>query len=145
MDMTNKDRKITHEEFKAGLLEWKNRHTDEYNRFARQMRSGDAAVYIRFYADIIRRLPGLGKQWRRDWDSDGVVNFDNMVMAVSASAVPQVILDDYYTQKDLPLQEGPEKITSLQLFPSYFGLEADSESIHIGPAYFVLAVLRKEF
>lgn len=123
MDMTNKDRKITHEEFKAGLLEWKNRHTDEYNRFARHMRLGDAATYIRFYADIIRRLPSLGKQWRQEWDSDGVTNFDNMVMKVSTSAVPQGILDDYFTQKDLPPQEEPEESPVANFFRRILGLK----------------------
>lgn len=121
--MTNKDRKLTHEEFKAGLLEWKNRHIDEYNRFARQMRSGDAAVYIRFYANIIRRLPSLSKQWRQEWDSDGVTNFDNLVMRVSTSAVPQEILDDYSMQKDLPPQEEPEKSPVVNFFRRILGLK----------------------
>lgn len=145
MDMKETNKKITHEEFKAGLLAWKERHVDEYNRFARQMRSGDTAAYIQFYADIIIRLPGLSKRWQQEWNSDSVIDFDDMVMTVSTSSVPQNILDEYSMQKDVPFQEKPEKSDIGNFFRRILGMNPKRDVIISAPLILCWLYFGKSF
>lgn len=143
MKETNK--KMTHEEFKAGLLEWKDRHIDEYNRFARQMRSGDTAAYIQFYTGIIMRLPGLSRRWQREWNSDSVMDFDNMVMTVSTSSVPQDILNEYSMQRDVPFQEKPEKSDISNFFRRILGMKPKRNVIISAPLILCWLYFGKSF
>lgn len=124
---------MTREEFKAGLLEWKETHIDEYNCFARQMRSGDTAAYAQFYTDMIMRLPGLSKRWRKQWDSDSVTDFDDIVMTVSTSSVPQDILDEYSVQKELSEHGKPAKSTVANFFRRILGIKPKQKVIISAP------------
>ena len=40
------EQKLTYEQFKEDILQWKNTHREEYNRFSRLMTNGDERQYL---------------------------------------------------------------------------------------------------
>lgn len=101
----DKKSKPTWEQFKEDLLRWKNGHTEEYNRFARVMRSCDASGFIKFYEKITQAMPGFVSQWRQAWNSEDAASLDGMIWSVRESGLPEKILKEYEEDRDKPVDE----------------------------------------
>lgn len=54
------EQKLTYEQFKEDILQWKNTHREEYNRFSRLMTNGDERQYLAICKAIFRQLPVSG-------------------------------------------------------------------------------------
>ena len=49
------EQKLTYEQFKEDILQWKNTHREEYNRFSRLMTNGDERQYLAICKTIFRQ------------------------------------------------------------------------------------------
>jgi len=54
--MNMDEHKLTYEQFKADILQWKNTHREEYCRFARLMTNGDERQYLAICRSIFKQL-----------------------------------------------------------------------------------------
>ena len=59
--MNMDEQKLTYEQFKADILQWKDAHREEYRRFAKMMADGNEVQYLAVCRAIFRQLPGIKK------------------------------------------------------------------------------------
>ena len=81
--------------FKADLLKWKEEHIDEYNRFARLMKSGSDTGFIMFFKYVMAKNQALARMWKGHWDSDSIRNFDNILVRIPTIATPAAIIREF--------------------------------------------------
>ena len=68
--MNMDEQKLTYEQFKEDILQWKNTHREEYNRFSRLMTNGDERQYLAICKAIFRQLPSIRREWELSWNDD---------------------------------------------------------------------------
>jgi hypothetical protein len=105
--MTDKDTKLTFEDFKADILRWKNQHIDEFDRFSSIMASCDEQQYMKFYRTISSRMIGLQQNWKEAWCDGDDSTLDKIFVQFNENAIPQSIIDEFYrlTCKNLCLSK----------------------------------------
>lgn len=108
MSTMDKD-KPSLEEFKAELLNWKNEHINEYNRFAEQMNGLEEDSYIGMFHLLGKTVPKLSKMWKNQWNSDSKADFNQMFITVTQSALPDKLLENYNVAKGVSVLETPLK------------------------------------
>ena len=73
--MNMDEQKLTYEQFKADILQWKDAHREEYRRFAKMMADGNEMQYLAVCRAIFRQLPGIKKEWQMSWCDDSTDGF----------------------------------------------------------------------
>ncbi len=91
--------RLTYDQFKADILQWKNSHREEYNRFARLMTNGDEAAWSICRA-IFKQLPKVKAEWELCWGDDSVENFDSISLLFSEESVPEQIVEAFQKQRE---------------------------------------------
>lgn len=94
------EQKLTYEQFKADILQWKNAHREEYSRFARLMTNGDEKQHLAICQAIFRQLPGIRREWELSWNDDSTERFGNIDLQFKENAVPRQIVELYQKQRD---------------------------------------------
>lgn len=94
------EQKLTYEQFKADILQWKNTHREEYICFARLMTNGDERQYLAICQAIFRQLPGIKREWELSWNDDSTEGFENIDLQFKENAVPKQIVELYRKQRD---------------------------------------------
>ncbi len=94
------ERKLTYEQFKADILQWKNTHREEYSRFASLMTNGDERQYLAICKAIFRQLPEIKREWELSWNDDSTEDFGNIDLHFKENAVPKRIVELYREQRD---------------------------------------------
>lgn len=94
------EQKLTYEQFKADILQWKNAHREKYNRFSRLMTNGDERQYLAICQAIFRQLPGIKREWELSWNDDSTEGFGNIDLQFKENAVPKQIVELYRKQRD---------------------------------------------
>lgn len=56
--------KLTYEQFKADILQWKDAHREEYTHFAKMMADGNEMQYLAVCRAIFKQLPGIKRNGR---------------------------------------------------------------------------------
>lgn len=92
--------KLTYEQFKEDILQWKNAHREEYGSFARLMTNGDERQYLAICQAIFRQLPGIRREWELSWNDDSTEEFENIDLQFKENAVPRQIVELYRKQRD---------------------------------------------
>ena len=96
--MNMDEQKLTYEQFKEDILQWKNTHREEYNRFSRLMTNGDERQYLAICKAIFRQLPGIRREWELSWNDDSTDGLANINMQFAENAVPGQIVELYRKQ-----------------------------------------------
>lgn len=94
------EQKLTYEQFKADILQWKNSHREEYNRFASQMTNGDETQYLAICTAVFRQLPEIKREWELTWGDDSVETFENIDLLFKEKSVPKQIMELYRKQRE---------------------------------------------
>ena len=117
------EQKLTYEQFKADILQWKNTHREEYSRFARLMTNGDERQYLAICQAIFRQLPGIRREWELSWNDDSTEGFENIDLQFKENAVPRQIVELYREQRDEdnPLPDVTSPTTLWGRIKSFFG------------------------
>lgn len=89
--MKDKKNKEKFEAFKAGILNWKNEHREEYNEFARIMTNCDETFYYQIFKAVSSQMRHIAKEWELTWGDDGNETFDSVFILVSKENLPQKI------------------------------------------------------
>ena len=89
--MKDKENKEKFEAFKAGILNWKNEHREEYNEFARIMTNCDETFYYQIFKAVSSQMRHIAKEWELTWGDDGNETFDSVFILVSKENLPQKI------------------------------------------------------
>ena len=92
--------RLTYDQFKADILQWKNSHKEEYNRFARLMTNGDERQYLAICRAIFKQLPKVKAEWALCWGDDSVEDFDNISLMFSEESVPEQIVEAFQKQRE---------------------------------------------
>ena len=92
--------KLTYEQFKADILQWKDTHREEYRRFAKMMADGNEMQYLAVCRAIFKQLPGIKKEWRMSWCDDSTDTFMNIGLHFKEDAVPGKIVELYRKQRE---------------------------------------------
>lgn len=92
--------RLTYDQFKADILQWKNSHREEYNRFARLMTNGDERQYLSICRAIFKQLPKVKTEWELCWDDDNKDDFNDIDLLFNEEAVPEQIVEAYQKQRD---------------------------------------------
>ncbi len=92
--------KLTYEQFKEDILQWKNTHREEYNRFARLMTNSDERQYLTICRAIFKQLPEIKREWELSWNEDSMEDFANIDLQFKENAVPRQIVELYKKQRD---------------------------------------------
>ena len=92
--------RLTYDQFKADILQWKNSHREEYNRFARLMTNGDERQYLAICRAIFKQLPKVKAEWALCWGDDSVEDFDNISLMFSEESVPEQIVEAFQKQRE---------------------------------------------
>ena len=92
--------RLTYDQFKADILQWKNSHREEYNRFARLMTNGDERQYLSICRAIFKQLPKVKTEWELCWDDDNKDDFNDIDLLFSEESVPAQIVEAYQKQRD---------------------------------------------
>lgn len=66
--MNMDEQKLTYEQFKEDILQWKNTHREEYNRFSRLMTNGDERQYLAICKVSIRFTTYFLEVFENIWD-----------------------------------------------------------------------------
>ena len=98
--MNMDEQKLTYEQFKEDILQWKNTHREEYNRFSRLMTNGDERQYLAICKAIFRQLPGIRREWELSWNDDSTDGLANIDMQFVENAVPGQIVELYRKQRE---------------------------------------------
>ena len=98
--MNMDEQKLTYEQFKEDILQWKNTHREEYNRFSRLMTNGDERQYLAICKAIFRQLPGIRREWELSWNDDSTDGLANINMQFAENAVPGQIVELYRKQRE---------------------------------------------
>ena len=94
------ERKLTYDQFKADILQWKNTHREEYSRFVRLMTNGDERQYLAICKAIFRQLPKVKTEWELCWGDDSKADFENIGLLFKEDAVPKRIVELYREQRE---------------------------------------------
>lgn len=94
------EQKLTYEQFKADILQWKDAHREEYRRFAKMMADGNEVQYLAVCRAIFRQLPGIKKEWQMSWCDDSTDGFRNIDLHFKENAVPGQIVELYRKQRE---------------------------------------------
>ena len=92
--------RLIYDQFKADILQWKNSHREEYNRFARLMTNGDERQYLSICRAIFKQLPKVKTEWELCWDDDNKDDFNDIDLLFSEESVPAQIIEAYQKQRD---------------------------------------------
>ncbi|WP_410086742.1 DUF6043 family protein [Barnesiella intestinihominis] len=98
--MNMDEQKLTYEQFKADILQWKDAHREEYTRFAKMMADGNEVQYLAVCRAIFRQLPGIKKEWQMSWCDDSTDGFRNISLHFKENAVPGQIVKLYRKQRE---------------------------------------------
>ena len=98
--MNMDEQKLTYEQFKANILQWKDAHREEYTRFAKMMADGNEVQYLAVCRAIFRQLPGIKKEWQMSWCDDSTDGFRNISLHFKENAVPGQIVELYRKQRE---------------------------------------------
>lgn len=145
--MNMDEQKLTYEQFKEDILQWKNTHREEYNRFSRLMTNGDERQYLAICKAIFRQLPGIRREWELSWNDDSTDGLANIDMQFAENAVPGQIVELYRRQREgnNPLPDNISPVTFWGRIKSFFYRQIFQAGCHpFGTARVELAVLRKE-
>ena len=114
--------KQTYEQFKADILQWKDAHREEYNRFSRLMTNGDERQYLAICKAIFRQLPGIRREWELSWNDDSTDGLANIDMQFAENAVPGQIVELYRRQREgnNPLPDNVPPVTFWGRIKSFF-------------------------
>lgn len=116
------EQKLTYEQFKEDILQWKNTHREEYNRFSCLMTNGDERQYLAICKAIFRQLPGIRREWELSWNDDSTDGLANINMQFAENAVPGQIVDLYRKQREEnnPLPDNVPPVTFWGRIKSFF-------------------------
>lgn len=98
--MNMDEQKLTYEQFKADILQWKDAHREEYTRFAKMMADGNEVQYLAVCRAIFKQLPGIKKEWQISWCDDSTDGFENIGLHFKENAVPEQIVELYRKQRE---------------------------------------------
>lgn len=98
--MNMDEQKLTYEQFKEDILQWKNTHREEYNCFSRLMTNGDERQYLAICKAIFRQLPSIRREWELSWNDDSTDGLANINMQFAENAVPGQIVELYRKQRE---------------------------------------------
>lgn len=116
------EQKLTYEQFKEDILQWKNTHREEYNCFSRLMTNGDERQYLAICKAIFRQLPSIRREWELSWNDDSTDGLANINMQFSENAVPGQIVELYRKQREEnnPLPDNIPPVTLWGRIKSFF-------------------------
>ena len=120
--MNMDEQKLTYEQFKEDILQWKNTHREEYNCFSRLMTNGDERQYLAIYKAIFRQLPSIRREWELSWNDDSTDGLANINMQFAENAVPGQIVELYTKQREEnnPLPDNIPPLTLWGRIKSFF-------------------------
>ena len=120
--MNMDEQKLTYEQFKEDILQWKNTHREEYNCFSRLMTNGDERQYLAICKAIFRQLPSIRREWELSWNDDSTDGLANIGMQFAENAVPGQIVDLYRKQREEnnPLPDNIPPVTLWGRIKSFF-------------------------
>ena len=120
--MNMDEQKLTYEQFKEDILQWKNTRREEYNRFSRLMTNGDERQYLAICKAIFRQLPGIRREWELSWNDDSTDGLANINMQFAENAVPGQIVELYTKQREEnnPLPDNIPPVTLWGRIKSFF-------------------------
>ncbi|XQV20346.1 DUF6043 family protein [Bacteroides fragilis] len=120
--MNMDEQKLTYEQFKEDILQWKNTHREEYNCFSRLMTNGDERQYLAICKAIFRQLPGIRREWELSWNDDSTDGLANINMQFAENAVPGQIVELYTKQREEnnPLPDNIPPLTLWGRIKSFF-------------------------
>ena len=120
--MNMDEQKLTYEQFKEDILQWKNTHREEYNRFSRPMTNGDERQYLAICKAIFRQLPSIRREWELSWNDDSTDGLANINMQFAENAVPGQIVELYTKQREEnnPLPDNIPPVTLWGRIKSFF-------------------------
>lgn len=116
------EQKLTYEQFKEDILQWKNTHREEYNCFSRLMTNGDERQYLAICKAIFRQLPSIRREWELSWNDDSTDGLANINMQFAENAVPGQIVELYRKQREEnnPLPDNIPLVTLWGRIKSFF-------------------------
>lgn len=116
------EQKLTYEQFKEDILQWKNTHREEYNRFSHLMTNGDERQYLAICKAIFRQLPSIRREWELSWNDDSTDGLANIGMQFAENAVPGQIVELYRKQREEnnPLPDNIPPVTFWGRIKSFF-------------------------
>ena len=94
------EHKLTYEQFKADILQWKNTHREEYCRFARLMTNGDERQYLAICRSIFKQLPKIKTEWELCWNDDSKDDFNDIDRLFKEESVPKQIVETFQKQRE---------------------------------------------
>ena len=120
--MNMDEQKLTYEQFKEDILQWKNTHREEYNCFSRLMTNGDERQYLAICKAIFRQLPSIRREWELSWNDDSTDGLANINMQFAENAVPGQIVELYTKQREEnnPLPDNIPPLTLWGRIKSFF-------------------------
>ena len=120
--MNMDEQKLTYEQFKEDILQWKNTHREEYNCFSRLMTNGDERQYLAICKAIFRQLPSIRREWELSWNDDSTDGLANINMQFAENAVPGQIVELYTKQREEnnPLPDNIPPVTLWGRIKSFF-------------------------
>ena len=98
--MNMDEHKLTYEQFKADILQWKNTHREEYCRFARLMTNGDERQYLAICRSIFKQLPKIKTDWELCWNDDSKDDFNDIDLLFKEESVPKQIVETFQKQRE---------------------------------------------
>lgn len=98
--MNMDEHKLTYEQFKADILQWKNTHREEYCRFARLMTNGDERQYLAICRNIFKQLPKIKTEWELCWNDDSKDDFNDIDLLFKEESVPKQIVETFQKQRE---------------------------------------------
>lgn len=138
--------RLIYDQFKADILQWKNSHREEYNRFARLMTNGDERHYLAICRAIFKQLPKVKTEWELCWGDDSVENFDNISLLFSEESVPEQIVEAFQKQREENNSSDGTSSSFWNKVKSFFRSKSKKTWHYpFRTACTELAVLRKEF
>jgi len=111
--MNMDEQQLTYDQFKVDILQWKNSHREEYNRFARLMTNGNERQYLAICRAIFKQLPKVKAEWELCWGDDSKEDFNDINLLFKEESVPRQIVELYREQREdnVPLPDMPSHIT----------------------------------
>lgn len=94
------EHKLTYEQFKADILQWKNTHREDYCRFARLMTNGDERQYLAICRSIFKQLPKIKTEWELCWNDDSKDDFNDIDLLFKEESVPKQIVETFQKQRE---------------------------------------------
>ena len=125
------EQKLTYEQFKEDILQWKNTHREEYNCFSRLMTNGDERQYLAICKAIFRQLPSIRREWELSWNDDSTDGLANINMQFAENAVPGQIVELYRKQREEnnPLPDNIPPVTLWGRIKSFFSVKSSKPGV----------------